>query len=502
MSPVAVAAEPRPTAPPVAPPTDSPTRRSRRAPGLDALFTGVFALFGWALGIGPLSDNSFFWHLRTGRLILDSGFPHGDPFSYTAPGVHWVAQSWLAEVLYAAVERVAGGFGIRVVVGLTGVAIAVLAFRLALRLARDRVRAALLTAAALASLSALFSERPLVLGLVAFLVLIWVVEVPDCRVARRPLLALPIVFWCWANVHGTFALGFAYLGLHLLGRWVEGHRPTEGRERQLLLAGAAGFAVTFLNPYGVGLVTFPVDLLGRSDILRHVVEWGSPDFHTLAGVTFALWIVVFAVVASRASGRLSRRDLIVAIPFLLLGLWALRNIAIAPLVGLPIAARVVARPRPADPAADRSGGLRWTLAATLALVVVVLTVRAAAQPDFAFAGYPVGAMQAVQRHGLLGRRLLTSDADAGYVILRDWPAQRVFMDDRYDMYPRPLIADYLTVSHGRLGWDRVLARYDVEVIVWQPGDPLVELAQASGHWRTLYRDHTRVVLVRQDVKTT
>ena len=498
MSPVAVVAEPRPARLDVDPPPVGP---ARRAPGLDGLFTAVFALFGWALGIGRLSDNSFFWHLRTGRLILDSGFPHGDPFSFTAPGVHWVVQSWLAETLYAAVDRVAGGFGIRVLIGLTGVAIAVLAFRLALRLARDRVRAALLTAVALAGLSTLWSERPLVLGLVAFLVLIWVVEVPDSMVGRRPLLVLPIVFWCWANVHGTFALGFAYLGLHLVGRWVEGHRPTQGRERQLLVAAGAGFAVTFLNPYGVGLVTFPVDLLGRSDILRHVVEWASPDFHTMAGVAFALWIVVFAVVVARASGPVSRRDLIVAVPFLLLGLWALRNIAIAPLVGLPIAARVVARPHRVDPP-DRSGGLRWILGATLVLVVATLTVRAANQPDFAFNGYPVGAMQAVQRDGLLGRRLLTSDADAGYVILRSWPAQRVFLDDRYDMYPRPVIADYLTVSHARPGWDHVLTRYNIEVIVWQPGDPLVALVEASGHWRSVYRDHSRVVLVRDDVRTT
>jgi hypothetical protein len=305
VSPVVVAAEPRLVVADVA---VAPVAPPQWGPGLDGLFTAVFALFGWALGIGPLSDNSFFWHLRTGQLILDSGFPHGDPFSFTAPGVHWVVQSWLAETLYAGVDRVAGGFGIRVLIGVTGVAIAVLAFRLALRLAKDRVRAALLTAAALAGLSTLWSERPLVLGLVAFLVVIWVVEVPDSAVGRRPLVVLPIVFWCWANVHGTFALGFAYLGLHLVGRWVEGHRPTDGRDRQLLVGAGLGFAVAFLNPYGVGLVTFPVDLLGRSDILRHVVEWASPDFHTAAGYTFALWIVVFAVEAARTSGRVSRRE--------------------------------------------------------------------------------------------------------------------------------------------------------------------------------------------------
>jgi len=152
VSPAAVA-----TAPCLAPrDVDAPARAPRRrAPGLDGLFTAVFALFGWALGIGQLSDNSFFWHLRTGRLILDSGFPHRDPFSFTAPGAHWVVQSWLAETLYAGVERVAGDFGIRLLIGLTGVAIAVLAFRLAWRLTRNRVRAALLTIAALAGLSEL-----------------------------------------------------------------------------------------------------------------------------------------------------------------------------------------------------------------------------------------------------------------------------------------------------------------------------------------------------------
>ena len=68
------------------------------------LFTLVFALGGWRAGLSRLSDNSFFWHLRTGRLILDHGIPHSDPYSFTATGRRWVAQSWLAEALYGAVD--------------------------------------------------------------------------------------------------------------------------------------------------------------------------------------------------------------------------------------------------------------------------------------------------------------------------------------------------------------------------------------------------------------
>ncbi len=489
-------AEPRPRPAPPAPSRPAP---ARRGVGLDALFTGVFALFGWAIGIERLSDNSFFWHLRTGELILDHGFPHGDPFSFSAPGTHWVLQSWLAEVAYGAIDRAVGPLGIRVLIGLTGVAIAVLAFRLALRLSRDRVRAALLSAVALACLDTLWSERPLVFGILALVVLLWVVEVPDCRVGRHPLVALPVLLWLWAQVHGTFALGFAYLALHLLGRWLDGHRPWEGRERQLLLGTTLAGAACFVNPYGAGLVTFPVALLGRSDILRHIVEWGSPDFHSARGVLFAGWIAVFLVVCARAARRVSRRDLLVTLPFLALGLWALRNIALAPLVGLPVAARALAKPEPAE-RADRAGPRGWALAAALVLAVAVFTVQAAAAPSFSDAGYPVGAMRTVQRDGLLGRRLLTTDADAGYVILRLWPEQRVFIDDRYDMYPRPVIADYFTLARSRPGWDAVLRREDVQVIVWPTGDPLVRLVEGTGHWQVRYRDARRVLLVRDDVR--
>ena len=140
----------------------------------------------------------------------------------------WVAESWLAELLYGVLDRAAGPFAIRVLGGLVGALIGVLAFRLALRLSRERIRAALLTVAALGGLYTLWSERPLLLGVLFFLILLWIVEVPDSIVGRHPLVALPVVFWVWANVHGTFALGFAYLALHLLGRWFDGDAAGRG----------------------------------------------------------------------------------------------------------------------------------------------------------------------------------------------------------------------------------------------------------------------------------
>jgi len=435
--------------------------------------------------------------LRTGGLILDHGLPHADPFSFTAHGAPWVGQSWLAELLYGVLERAVGPFGIRLLGAVVGAAIGVLTFRIALRLSRDRRRGALLSVAALGGLYTLWSERPLLLGVLFLLLLVWLVEVPDSPIARRPVLALSIVMWLWANVHGSFALGFAYLGLHLVGRWIDGHRPWEGRERQLLIGSGAAFAAIFVNPYGVSLVTFPIHLMARSDILRHVVEWASPDFHHVRGYAFALWIVVFVGVLARGPNRVSRRDLVVAVPFLLLACWALRNVAIAPLVGLPIVARAVAIDRPKREEARL--GLGGVLAGVLVMLVVVIGVRAVSGPNFALDSYPVRAMTSVERQGLLGRRLLVDDANGGYLILRYGTRQPVFFDDRYDMYPRAVIEDYFKLANATTGWDHVLRKYNVEVVVWDRAHPLTALLRQSGEWTTTYCDRTYAVEVRSDL---
>ncbi len=464
--------------------------------GVEGIVTTLFALLGFIVGSARLNDNSFFWHLRTGEYILDHGIPRGDVFSYTAPGSKWVAQSWLAELAYGVVERAAGGYGLRLVTGLVGLGIFVLAYRLALRLARSWVRAAGITLVSLAGVITLWSARPLVIGVLFFVVLLWIVEVPDSPVGRHPLIAIPVVAWLWVNVHGSFALGAAYLGLHLLGRWLEGAPPVRGRERLLFGGAAIGLVVSLANPYGVSLLTFPIELLSRGEILSQVIEWQSPDFRERWGIALAAWICLYVVALARGTHRVGRRDLVVSVPMVVLALWATRNIAIAPLVGLPVVARAFA-------ADGVRRGVRFrrsvvTVAcAAIAFVIVVLAVGMSSERAFGTRGYPVAAMRYLERNDLLGSRVFTDDADAGYVILRSWPEQRVFMDDRFDMFPTRIIDDYVEVSRAGPRWAGVLERHDVEVVVWPKRQALASLLDESGDWDRAHTDGTYAVWLRR-----
>ena len=176
---------------------------------------------------------------------------------------------------------------------------------------------------------------------------------------------------------------------------------------------------------------------------------------------------------------------------LFLAFWALRNLAIAPLIGLPVVARAFARDRGASRrhaphdrrrrarADRRSSG--WS-SACARRSSTRLRVR----------DLP-GEVDALRRGatGCSARRLLTSDSDAGYVILEYYPEQRVFIDDRYDMYPTKLIYDYFTIADGKPGWSKILDRYHVETVVWDTASALAAELDASPNWHRVHRDQTR-----------
>ena len=274
---------------------------------MSALITLLFAVGGAALSSGSLGDNSFLWHLRTGGLILDHGIPHRDPYSFTAAGTHWIAQSWLAEldVLGARTQRrrlrhprrrrargrMHRGVPVphRVPHG-----------------RRPRARARDRDPGARGSVT-VRSERPLWFGLA--LLARWCSR-SRCRsrssVAIR--VVVPVVMWLWVNTHGTFALGFAYLVIYLVGRWLDGARPTRGGERELLIATAIAAAVIFVNPYGPSLVLFPLALMGRSSVLSNVSEWQSVDLHSPTGLFYAFWLFLSMVALARSKPRCGVRS--------------------------------------------------------------------------------------------------------------------------------------------------------------------------------------------------
>lgn len=445
-------------------------------------------LFGFRLGTRPIGDNSAFTHLRTGIDMARTGaIPRTDPYSWTAPNERWIVQSWLPEWTYGWAYRL-GGFNL--VVLEQAVLLAILAW-LVVRLARGGtpLRTALAGLVSVGVGTALWTARPLLFGLICMALTITIVE------RRRSSWLLVPVVWLWVNSHGSFPLGLAWLGARAVGEALDWRAWP--REAWRYVGGfAAGLAVSVINPLGVNLLAFPLKLGEKAAAFRSIVEWRSPDFSRGGGYFTLTFMALALLLIARA--RLTWRDAVPVVAFIALSLFAARNIAPLAIVLAPALGRAVRRSESAPP--GRSSGNprinRIALVAVTLAFVIFGTVALTADPIDTL-GYPEESVTWLHEQGFLAEphHVAHQEVVGNYLTLRYGTDARVFIDDRFDMYPLSLSKEYRVLLDGGPASIDILARRQVDVVLWRRELPLAQILSASG-WREIFGEKDYVVLQR------
>lgn len=109
---------------------------------------------------------------------------------------------------------------------------------------------------------------------------------------------------------------------------------------------------------------------------------------------------------------------------------------------------------------------------------------------------PVSATDFLLQAGIEGR-MLNSYRYGGYLLHRLYPAQRVFIDIRADMYDQHLHDAYETVFFARPGWRKVVDQYRVDYFIFDRLSPIARVLSKDGDFAMVYQDsHTFVALRR------
>jgi len=455
---------------------------------LSTVLGALVALWGLMIGLGPLGDNSFFTHLQTGRLILADGrIPTSDPYSFTAPADPWVVQTWLASGVFAGLDDLGEFAAVRLFIGLTTGAMALLVWRLS-RPAESVLGRVAVVALALTVGTDLWVERPLLFGLAFLGVVLLAAEG-----GIDPRWLVPVM-WLWVNTHGSFPLAVTVLVVLAAGRRLDGGRPAV--ELRALSWCTAGIVLAAVNPLGPRLIAFPLQLLTRSSAFEGIVEWQPPVFDSPGQKFFLLQLFVAVILLVR---RPSYRAALPLAAFGLAALLSARNIAPASLVLVPGMALAVGRAGALD-ARQRARAFTVATVAVVALAVP-LSALGLGGPAAQLGPYPIDAVAWLDDQGQIDPdvRLMTTDYVANFLEARYGPDDvQVFIDDRVDMFPIRVSRDYTSLLAGEPGWDRILDRYGAEVVLWPADRPLAALMVASPEWRLVHRDDDWVVAVPQD----
>lgn len=493
-----------------------PTLPAERAQGFAVTLDHVWLAAAVILvALRPLltviPPNDFWWHMAVGRTIVDQGsVPQVDLFSFTRAGEAFVNQAWLAQLLM---------YGLYSLGGLPLVLIAqslviTLAYGLLLRLLLIRTgRIKLSVAVLLLTTMPLsfdnWSVRPQSYVFPLFAAFLTVLTEHRLRRAGR-LWLLPILMVLWVNMHGSFVLGLALIGVTFVGELIRSRsasiaaRPQPRWWRAYLLWGALTAAATLLNPLGPGVLVYVRNLLGSNQVTQLVTEWTPPTVRDINGAIFFLFVIALGAALAYAKRRPDLTDMLLAGAFLWLALGATRNIVWFGFVATPLLAVQVSTML-REPPARRIAGSTPLNAALIGVLVLLLLLgspwlKPALLPPSIGAllmdDTPVAGVRALQQLPQRPARLFHAMSYGSYLI---WaaPEQKVFIDPRIELYPFAQWRDYINLGQGN-NVAPLLEKYAIDgaLLSVREQKPLIERLSADSTWTERYRDEYTVLFTR------
>lgn len=456
----------------------------------------------------PLGVSDIYWTLLTGSWISGHGrLPDGDPFT-AAPHVTGPVLNvqWLADVVYHGFEALGG---LPMVIAGTA---AVVALTYALLLAAAVTASGHLRLSCVAVWLAYilgasnFSPRPQTLAYPIFALFVLAVVRAEWRKDNRLLWLLPPATVVWANVHGSFFIGFLLLGCAAAARIITSRGPHTARPYLVALAGCA--LASLVNPYGIGSLIY-VASIGSNPVIRDfVTEWTPTTVNSHEGLMFFGSLVLVAALMYRSRTRPSLFEILLALSFGYLAWSSVRALVWWGLVITPYLARLLgglARGQ-ASAARDRPP-INAAILASVALLAVVslpwfkssISILPADKAGLFSPDAPVGVGAYLQAHDPpAGGVMFNNQSWGGYLEWATWPRHQVFLDGRFELHPAQVWFDYLDIVFPGARWRALLDQYHVGYLVLSTAEQadLIADVRSDAGWRLDYEDDQAVVFER------
>jgi len=464
----------------------------------------------------PIPPNDFWWHLATGRIIATTGaIPTVDSFSYTRAGQPFYNQSWLAQLFMYVLYQL-GGIPLLI---FAQALLITLAYGLLLRLCirrtgQVRLSVGLLLLTTLPLSVTNWFVRPQSYALPLFAA--FLVVLTEYRLGRsRRLWLLPLLMALWVNIHGSFVLGLALIGITVVGEALKSLRRTtdDGRRttddetglgpsssvlRPLVVWGALTAAAIVLNPRGFAVLGYVSNLLGSNAVTTLVTEWAPPTIQDMDGKIFFAFLIGCGAVFIYARQRPDLTDLLLFGAFLWLALGAGRNAVWFGFVATPLlivqVATLLAAPRARAPFAGSAllNGMLIGILAVLVVLALPWIKPALGLPPSVGAlildETPVQAVAFLRAQPERPKHLFHTEAYGSYLI---WaaPEQPVFVDTRIELYSYDQWRDYINLGQAN-NTAALIQKYAIDGMLLSSKyqQPLIDAIRADGGWIERYHD--------------
>jgi hypothetical protein len=488
------------------------TAGSARAGALRRIFSFHVLLASLLIVLATLTvrfrfdDPDMWWHLKTGEVIWTTqSIPVTDIFSYTTNHHKVIPQEWLSQVLIYGAYRWAGYSGLMLWMCFFTSAVLIGGFVLC-SLYSGNVKVGWAGALLIWFFATCgYAVRPQMVGYLLLIAELLILHLGRTR-SPRWFFWLPPLFALWVNCHGSFSLGIGIAGLVFLCSFFNfqmgllGASGWEPRRRLLLgLALAASGAALFLNPVGIQLIKYPLDVMLHLPVnLTSISEWKPLQMNTPRGIgLLGISACIFLLVIVQRS-RLLWHELVL----LAAGAWfAVHHERMSFVFGF-LAAPTICRLLSTSWDNYQAEKDRWLANAAVISVALLTVIWVFPSRQFleqqAEELSPVKAVEFMKAHHLSGN-MLNEYAYGGYLI---WaaPEYPAFIDGRGDIFEwTGVLDDYGKFVTLQGDPNEVLDKYKINFCLLSRDESMTHILPLLPGWKTIYSDNVSVILARAPV---
>ena len=368
----------------------------------------LFVVLAFA-ALVPLRNYDLFWHLATGRWIVEHhALPANDPFTVASDRGAWINDEWLFDAVAWPLQKAIGFGGLTILRALFFAALFAFA-------TKDWIVGAI----AFAGANSLLDFRPasIAAGFVAVAI----------AIARRSWIAFAVLTAIWINVHPSALL--APLIMLVMTRSIP---------RTL-----ASFAALFVNPWGWRGIAAPISVNALATSGAFVnAEWqrSSPLVFPILYITIIAGVVL-----------LWRRSEIVL--FAILALLAVLHVRHQPLY-------FAALPLLLPPIEWKRAWPARIVAIAAVLFAIIISPHGLGLLKHR---WPIGAVARLKATGLRGN-IYNPDQFGGFLIWSFYPERRALTDGRNELY-RTYNAEYAKARVDGRAWHALLRKYAIDLAV-------------------------------------
>jgi len=482
-------------------------------------------------------DDDIFWHLETGRYIVDNKVvPSSDVFGFATAGKEWIPFEWGWDVLAYFSYQTGGYAGVSVLRTIFFVMMFYLLFKIISKFGLSLNISIIVFIILLSGIYERLLVKPQISSYLFFCMILYLLL--DYRHSgrnSRKIFFLPLIFLVWTNMHMGVIAGAVIFSIFAISELIIYLKPGSfsdksnepvSRKQMLILAAVffSSLLMLLLNPQGLHTYAYVYNHL-QMKMMEDVFEWRSP-FDKIFEGTIYLYIYYVFIAGSLVILYYSfkKKDLFVGLLIVVFTAFSFRSsrfsidFMVVSAIFLIIAVEYIIRN------ADKKSFAETLISSPVIKIVIIVLISGGIVmlpgsklyelmnfdrvTGFGVNtnDYPAGAVNFIKANYISTGSKPFNTYDCGGYLIWEIPGEKNFIDSRG--LSDEIYYSYKALNYKMPGFEQKMDSYGFDYVLWFfPGLPMntgeiqasiVSYLIKKETWKLVYWDDNSFVFVKND----